>query len=157
MYFADYHTHSTCSDDGHNTMTEMAAAALSAGLNEICLTDHLDVVTWLGEQVCEHSWRVVAEQFAAARTALGSRIKIQLGVELGQATEDFSRRTAFWMTRPPLTLSSHRFIICLGNTGAGIFAPSKRQTKLLHAVPSADISMKCWLWPGGAVSVCWAI
>ena len=51
MYLADYHTHSTCSDDGHNTMTEMAAAALSAGLHEICLTDHLDVVTWLGDQV----------------------------------------------------------------------------------------------------------
>ena len=102
MYFADYHTHSTCSDDGHNTMTEMAAAALSAGLNEICLTDHLDVVTWLGEQVCEHSWRVAAEQFAAARTALGSRIKIQLGVELGQATEDFSRADRFLDDAPPL-------------------------------------------------------
>ena len=83
MYLADYHTHSTCSDDGHNTMTEMAAAALSAGLHEICLTDHLDVVTWLGDQVREHSWRAAVEQFAAARAALGSRIKIQLGVELG--------------------------------------------------------------------------
>ena len=28
MYLADYHTHSTCSDDGHNTMTEMAEAAV---------------------------------------------------------------------------------------------------------------------------------
>ena len=66
MYLADYHTHSTCSDDGHNTMTEMAAAALSAGLHEICLTDHLDVVTWLGDQVREHSWRAAVGQFAIA-------------------------------------------------------------------------------------------
>ena len=102
MYLADYHTHSTCSDDGHNTMTEMAAAALSAGLHEICLTDHLDVVTWRGDQVREHSWRAAVEQFAAARAALGSRIKIQLGVELGQATEDVSRANRFLDDAPPL-------------------------------------------------------
>ena len=157
MYLADYHTHSTCSDDGHNTMTEMAAAALSAGLHEICLTDHLDVVTWLGDQVREHSWRAAVEQFAAARAAFGSRIKIQLGVELGQATEDVSRANRFLDDAPPLTLSSHRFIICLGNTGAGISAPSKKQTKFLPAVPSVNTWMKCWLWPGGGGSACWAI
>ena len=64
MYLADYHTHSTCSDDGHNTMTEMARAA--------------------------------------AREALGGRIKIQLGVELGQAAEDFERAEAFLKDAPPL-------------------------------------------------------
>ena len=102
MYLADYHTHSTCSDDGHNTMTEMAAAAVNAGLNEICLTDHVDIVNWLGEQVTEHSWQNAVQQHAAAREALGGKIKIQLGVELGQATEDFERADRFLDEAPPL-------------------------------------------------------
>lgn len=102
MYLADYHTHSTCSEDGHNTMTEMAAAAAAAGLDEICLTDHVDVVDWLGNQVTEHSWEKAAEQHQAARSALGGTIKIQLGAELGQATEDFARADRFLDDAPPL-------------------------------------------------------
>lgn len=102
MYLADYHTHSTCSDDGHNTMTEMARAASGAGLDEICLTDHLDVVNWLGKQVEQHDWSAAAAQYAAARQTLGGRVKIQLGVELGQATEDFARAERFLKDAPPL-------------------------------------------------------
>ena len=50
MYLADYHTHSTCSGDGKNTMTEMAQAGIAAGLDEICLTDHMDIVNWQAQQ-----------------------------------------------------------------------------------------------------------
>ena len=38
----DYHMHSRVSFDGHDTGRAMAEAALSAGLKEICFTDHLD-------------------------------------------------------------------------------------------------------------------
>ena len=38
----DYHMHSIVSYDGHNTPLEMARAAVNAGLQEICFTDHLD-------------------------------------------------------------------------------------------------------------------
>ena len=38
----DYHLHSTVSYDGHGTSEEMIAAARSAGLKEICFTEHLD-------------------------------------------------------------------------------------------------------------------
>lgn len=38
----DYHMHTTVSYDGHNTPEEMAQAAVTAGLREICFTDHLD-------------------------------------------------------------------------------------------------------------------
>ena len=102
MYLADYHTHSTCSDDGNNTMTEMAAAGARAGLDEICLTDHLDIVSWQGEQVTEHSWQNAREQYAAACAALDGKIKIRLGVELGQATEDFAQADRFLDDAPPL-------------------------------------------------------
>lgn len=38
----DYHMHSTVSFDGRGMPEEMVAAAVSAGLKEICFTDHLD-------------------------------------------------------------------------------------------------------------------
>jgi len=38
----DYHMHSRVSFDGHDTGEAMAKAALTAGLKEICFTDHLD-------------------------------------------------------------------------------------------------------------------
>ncbi len=102
MYLADYHTHSTCSADGKNTMTEMALAAVAAGLDEICLTDHLDIVNWQAEQVLEHSWQPAVAQYTQAQEQLGGQIKIQLGVELGQATEDFERADHFLDDAPPL-------------------------------------------------------
>lgn len=38
----DYHMHSTVSFDGHSPAPEMAMAAKTMGLKEICFTDHLD-------------------------------------------------------------------------------------------------------------------
>ena len=38
----DFHMHSRVSFDGHDTGEAMAKAALAAGLQEICFTDHLD-------------------------------------------------------------------------------------------------------------------
>lgn len=38
----DFHMHSRVSFDGHDTGLAMARAALDAGLEEICFTDHLD-------------------------------------------------------------------------------------------------------------------
>lgn len=39
----DYHLHSTHSMDGGQTMPELCAAAVRAGLSEICLTEHLEL------------------------------------------------------------------------------------------------------------------
>lgn len=38
----DYHIHTTVSYDGHCSPEEMARAAVNAGMQEICFTDHLD-------------------------------------------------------------------------------------------------------------------
>ena len=42
MYLADYHTHSAASPDGSLTVNQLAEAAVRAGLDEICVTDHVD-------------------------------------------------------------------------------------------------------------------
>lgn len=46
MYLADYHTHSDSSPDGRETIARLAEAALARGLDEICVTDHVDTVYW---------------------------------------------------------------------------------------------------------------
>ena len=46
MYLADYHTHSRISPDAVRSMAEMAEAAVDAGLDELCFTDHMEPVEW---------------------------------------------------------------------------------------------------------------
>ena len=43
MYTADFHVHSRFSPDGREPMEALAAAAAERGLDEICVTDHVDV------------------------------------------------------------------------------------------------------------------
>ena len=102
MYLADFHTHSSCSPDGNNTMTEMALAAAKKGMDEICFTDHLDVIDWQGEQTLEHDWSAAKVQYAAALKECGGRVGIKLGVELGQAAEDYERAEGFLADAPQL-------------------------------------------------------
>ena len=54
MYLADYHTHSATSPDGQLTVSELAEAAVRAGLDEICVTDHVDTVLWGDHRPREH-------------------------------------------------------------------------------------------------------
>ena len=44
MYYADYHTHSRLSPDSDAPLLDMAEAAARAGLSELCITDHYDLV-----------------------------------------------------------------------------------------------------------------
>ena len=74
MYLADYHTHSSVSPDGSVTVSELAGAAIDHGLNEICVTDHVDTVLW-GSHLPRTSfdWDAVARQVAGARQRCGDR------------------------------------------------------------------------------------
>ena len=40
--FADYHVHTSYSDDSEYPMEEVVRDAVSLGLEEICFTDHVD-------------------------------------------------------------------------------------------------------------------
>ena len=86
MYLADYHTHTRFSPDGSATMTEMAQAALDAGMDEICFTDHVEPLVWGSTALREpYDWTLLTEDFCTAREALGDRIRLRLGMELGDA------------------------------------------------------------------------
>ena len=81
MYLADYHTHSSVSPDGSVTVSELAGAAIDHGLNEICVTDHVDTVLW-GSHLPRTSfdWAAVARQVAEARQRCGDRLTIRMGI-----------------------------------------------------------------------------
>ena len=92
MYLADYHTHSDCSPDGRETIARMAEAAVARGLDEICITDHVDTICWGSRQPrWDFDWDKAQTELAEARRLYGDRLTIRLGAELGEAPMAFDR------------------------------------------------------------------
>ena len=86
MYLADYHTHSRISPDADHSMEALANAAMAAGLDEICVTDHVEPVVWVTTTPRPpYEWEPLATEFQMAKAAVGDKIKLRLGIELGDA------------------------------------------------------------------------
>ena len=92
MYLADYHTHSDSSPDGKETIARLAEAAIAKGLQEICITDHVDTVCW-GSYAprWDYDWEKSLGELEEARRLYGNRLTIRLGAELGEANLAFDR------------------------------------------------------------------
>jgi histidinol-phosphatase (PHP family) len=91
MFLADSHTHSLCSLDGYNTMSEMAEAAVKRGLSVLTITDHVDLdyfETGAPDPYCFSIWPDMTEDFCAASLRWKDQITLRLGIELGQANHD---------------------------------------------------------------------
>lgn len=103
MYLADYHTHSRISPDAGKSMAEMAEAAIAAGLDELCFTDHMEPVEW-GVTTPRESfdWAALSAEFEAARQAAGDRIVLRLGIELGDAPWALENTERLLAQAPPL-------------------------------------------------------
>ena len=85
MFLADFHIHSSCSDDACNTMAEMAEAERNMGINCICFTDHCDLEdckTGEFDPCYFDNWGSMQTQYAEAAEA-NPAMDIRLGVELG--------------------------------------------------------------------------
>ena len=84
-------------------MTEMAEAAIRQGLQEICFTDHVEPL-WFGSTAPRktYDWAPLTEEFRAAQAAVGDRIRLRLGVELGDAVWDLDRSQAIMARAPAL-------------------------------------------------------
>ena len=103
MYLADYHTHSRISPDAASSMTEMAEAAVRQGLQEICFTDHVEPILFGSTAPRRaYDWAPLTEEFRAAQAAVGDRIRLRLGVELGDAVWDLDRSQAIMARAPAL-------------------------------------------------------
>ena len=90
MFYADQHMHSNISFDSDAPRTEMAEAAVRAGLSALCFTDHYDVVDEFGNLHPAYDWEPARKAQAAARAAWGEQITLGFGVELGNAPADFA-------------------------------------------------------------------
>lgn len=78
-YFANTHTHSRCSPDGSAAMSEMALAARDAGLQEICFTDHCDLLSMQGTITLEFDWTPIRREF---ETASVPGLTVKKGIEI---------------------------------------------------------------------------
>ena len=85
MYLTDFHCHSNCSPDGNVPILEMAAAGKAAGLSEMCITDHCDLLNGAGTRTLTFHWEPVLEQYHQAKTLEEERFLLRLGLELGGA------------------------------------------------------------------------
>ena len=85
MYLCDTHSHTKISPDSRAELSDMAAAAVSAGLRELCVTDHCDLLDGDGKPTAFFDWPAAKEQYRAVKGALGDKLLLRLGIELGSA------------------------------------------------------------------------
>ncbi len=88
MYFCDVHTHSLISPDSQAPLADMARMALDLGLDEMCVTDHCDLLDAGGAPVTDFDWAAAREQYHRVRDRLDSGLKLRFGLELASAVYD---------------------------------------------------------------------
>ncbi len=82
-YLIDYHMHSTYSSDGHNTITEMCQSAVDKGIGEIAITDHFEP-SMADSHCLFYNQKGYWAYMTKAKQTFKGKLKIKLGVELGQ-------------------------------------------------------------------------
>lgn len=85
MYLCDVHTHTLISPDSRARLSDMIASAEAAGLQELCVTDHCDLLDFEGKPVTAFDWPAALDQYHQAQAALRSPLDLRLGIELGSA------------------------------------------------------------------------
>ena len=85
MYLTDYHCHSHLSPDSQESLARMAKAAVAAGLQELCVTDHYDLVTEQGAPRGPYDWSEAIAQFDEVAPRFAGKLTMKLGLEFGSA------------------------------------------------------------------------
>lgn len=89
MYRSDYHLHTLISSDSPASLEQQACAALEAGLNELCVTDHWNLLDQQGSPLPHtRDWAASITQIHEARQQFGPQLEIRLGVEVGNGEID---------------------------------------------------------------------
>lgn len=90
MYLIDYHCHSELSPDSSSLLLDNAKAAIGAGLSELCITDHFDLLTGKGKRqsAAALDWTSRLEQYHAVRAAVAGDLTLKLGIEFGSGQVD---------------------------------------------------------------------
>ena len=77
---ANYHMHTSYSDDSVFEMEDVVKTAISCGLDEICITDHIDCVA--GIEPC-FPYKAYESDFLKCKEKYGNKINLKLGIEFG--------------------------------------------------------------------------
>lgn len=113
MYIADYHMHSKYSFDGCEELADMCDAAISSGLTEIAVTDHMDIFTGLpygqmidfdvpGGKQYTMDVKGLYEELEEVRSRYEGRLTVRIGSELGQPQVNPEAAKAFLQDHPQL-------------------------------------------------------
>lgn len=97
MILTDNHIHSSCSGDGHNSMTEMMLASYERGVRSLCFTDHVDLDhfrTGVPDLQCYDIREDMIKMFELAKVACPRDMDLFLGIELGEGNHDLARMEA---------------------------------------------------------------
>lgn len=76
----NYHMHTSYSDDSSYKMEDVVKTAISCGLDEICITDHLDCET--GIDPC-FPYKSYETDFLKCKSKYSDKISLKLGMEFG--------------------------------------------------------------------------
>jgi len=89
MYRSDYHLHTLISSDSPASLEQQARAALEAGLKELCVTDHWNLLDQQANPL-PHSrdWVASIAHIQEARELFSGQLEIRLGIEVGNGEID---------------------------------------------------------------------
>ena len=100
---ADYHVHCSCSLDSDTPPEAQVQAALNCGLEEFCLTDHVDTADRAGVVGPEvYDWTEIRRVNRDLRMRFGHRLALPLGAELGIAHLDLEMADRYLDAAPEL-------------------------------------------------------
>lgn len=108
---ADYHMHTSFSLDSEAKMKDMIESALSKGLKQICITEHMDIGAPVTEEWPEHAWECNVDSYLYElikyKNEYVDKIEINFGIELGLMQSQF---------RPnAIAAKSHEFDFIIGS------------------------------------------
>lgn len=83
MYFADYHIHTSFSTDSTAPMPEMIERAISLGLKEIMITDHMDIAFPGHDMPFMINYSEYSDMINLYKVIYQKQIDVLIGVEMG--------------------------------------------------------------------------
>lgn len=110
--FADYHVHTEFSDDSVYPMEAVIRDAIAMGMEEICVTDHVDygikedwdsgkeIVCRHGEPLANVDYPKYMEEIRRMKALYGERIVIRTGMEFGIQTHTIPQYEALFARYP---------------------------------------------------------
>ncbi len=94
MNYYDYHVHTNISPDSEADIVEVCKNAIERGMTQLCITDHLEcgaTTHYWQDSIRPFDQKKSVAEFLRAKEFCKDRLKLALGVEVGQWQQDEKR------------------------------------------------------------------